>query len=529
MGGGAPLLCPGATGTRARRNGPCSPVRDMTLAPFPMRLLPLLALALALAVEAAPRRVVVATGDDCQEAALNSQTLAFYTVLLTRPGESVLSVSEFSERLFPQPSGGFEDLRRQLEAARGQFYEGQHAKATQATEEVLRQVERLPPGEERWRLFVDGQLLQALNHRAQGRVKESDAAFRQVLRLAPQHALDPNHFTPSTRQAFEKLRRELTRGPKVRLSVKSTVSLSEVYLDGLLVGETPLELQLPAGTYGLSLKKGAALSFPRQLTLQGEEVPLLVDLAYEGSVTATPFPCLFSPESDEQLPLYAMRLGGTLGVEEVILVRLESVGAGPQYLAANVIHVEGGRKGRGAGFPTQGLEPRPEDLTALVAYITTGQPQPRLVELAPGGALPPQPPSLLPPGQEATASARPEARQPASLHPLRLTSYAALGAGVLAAGAAGVVRLSAGKDLEELTPRLTANGRVSAEDTRGQQLLTSLVRKSHLMTGLLIGSGVAVAGGGTLFFLAPATTPPPVSVGVSVEDGGLSANLSGTF
>jgi hypothetical protein len=492
-------------------------------------LLPLLALALASAVEAAPRRVVVATGDDCQDAALSSQTLAFYTVLLARPGERVLSVAEFSERLFPQPSSGFEELRRQLEAARGHFYEGQHAQATQTTEAVLQQVERLPPGEEHWKLFVDAQLLQALNHRALGRVKESDAAFRQVLRLAPQHALDPNYFTPSTRQAFEKLRRELTRGPKVRLSVKSTVSLSEVYLDGLLVGETPLELQLPAGTYGLTLKKGAALSFPRRLAVQGEELPMLVDLAYEGALTASPFPCLISQEDDAQVPLYAMRLGGTLGVEEVILVRLESVSSGPPYLAANVIHVEGGRKGRGAGFPTQGLEPRPEDLTALVDYITTGQPQSRLVELAPGGALPARRPGLVPPRQEATASARPEARQPASLHPLRLTSYAALGAGVLAAGAAGAVRLSAGKDLEELTPRLNANGRVSAEDVRGQQLLTSVVRKSHLMTGLLIGSGVAVAGGATLFFLAPATTPPPVSVGVSVEEDGLSARLSGTF
>jgi hypothetical protein len=471
--------------------------------------------------------MVVATGDDCQDAALNSQTQAFYTVLLARPGESVLSVAEISERLFPQPASSFEDLRRQLEAARGQFYEGQHAKASQATEEVLAQVERLPPGEEHWKLFADAQLLVALTHRAQGRVKESDAAFRQVLRLAPQHALDPNYFTPSTRQAFEKLRRELTRGPKVRLSVKSTVSLSEVYLDGLLVGETPLELQLPAGTYGLTLKKGAALSFPRRLAVQGEEVPMLVDLAYEGALTVTPFPCLVSQDSDEQVPLYAMRLGGTLGVEEVILVRLERVSSGPQYLAANVIHVAGGQKGRGAGFPTQGLEPRPEDLTALVDFITTGQPQSRLVELAPGGALPAPRPGLVP-SQEATASARPEARQPAGIHPLRLTSYAALGAGVLAAGAAGVVRLSAGQDLEALTPRLNANGRVNAEDTRGQQLLTSLVRKSNLMTGLLIGSGVAVAGGATLFFLSPAA-PPPVSVGVSADADGLSASLSGTF
>ena len=190
-----------------------------------------LALALGGAAGAAPRRVVVASGD-CKDAELSGQTKALYDKLVARPGENVLGAADFAERLFPQPSGSFEDIKRQLEAAQGQFYEARYAKAAQALDEVLRQVARLPPGEARWKLYVDAQLLQAMNHRSQGKVKESDDAFRNVLRLEPKYTLDPDYYTPSTRQAFDKLRRELARAKKVKLSVKSNLSPSEVFLEG---------------------------------------------------------------------------------------------------------------------------------------------------------------------------------------------------------------------------------------------------------------------------------------------------------
>ncbi|HEY0094588.1 MAG TPA: hypothetical protein VGB96_09700, partial [Archangium sp.] len=165
-----------------------------------------LALALGGVAGAAPRRVVVASGD-CQDAELSAQSKTLYDKLVSRPGENVLSAADFAERLFPQPSGSFDDIQRQLEAAQGQFYEARHAKAAQALDDVLRQVPRLPPGEARWKLYVDAQLLLAMNQRALGKVKESDDAFHNVLRLEPAYALDPDYYTPSTRQAFDKLRR----------------------------------------------------------------------------------------------------------------------------------------------------------------------------------------------------------------------------------------------------------------------------------------------------------------------------------
>ncbi|MFY0582999.1 PEGA domain-containing protein [Cystobacter fuscus] len=309
-----------------------------------------LALALGGMTQAAPRRAVLASGD-CKDAALSSQTKALHDTLSARAGEDVLTPADFAERLFPPPSGSLADIQRQFEAARGQFYEARHTRAVQSLGEVLEQVVRLPVGETRWKLFVDTWLLQGMTLRALGRMKESDEAFLNVLRLDAQYQLDPDYYTPSTRQAFDKLRRELARARKVRLSVKSSAPSSEVFLDGRSVGQTPLALEVPPGTYSLTLKKGEAVSFPRQLSVQGEETPVHVDLTYEGAVSATPFPCLATPEEGgEQGLSYAVRLGGTLGVEEVIVVRLE----GEQR--AQVARRHGAQRGRWAEAARGGLQ-----------------------------------------------------------------------------------------------------------------------------------------------------------------------------
>lgn len=497
---------------------------------------------LAAVAQASPRRLVVATGD-CKEADLNGQARAFHETLSARPGEDVLTVAAFAQRLFPQNSGSFEDLRRQLDGAQGLFYEARYAKAAQAVDEVLAQLPGQPPGEARWKLYVSAQLLHGLNFRALGKEKESDAAFRQVLRVEPGYQLDPDYYTPATRRAFEAQRRELARSPKVKLAVKSTQPGSEVYLEGRRVGQTPLALEVPAGTYELTVKKGAAVSFPRQLEAAGPEVAVLVDLAYEGSVSASPFPCLSTSGEPDKVLGHAVRLGGTLGVEEVIAVRLEPASSGPRWLAATVLNVEGGQKLREGGFKTQGVEAGAEALAALVDFVTTGKARPELVVLKPDSRppwdtesaepspeLPPRPAEKLPaPALELSAAQRlPEPGAP-GVRPLRLASYVTLGVGVAALGAAGTLRLTAQPEYEALRQRLNEDGLVAAEDTQGQRLLQGLAQKNLLMSGLLIGSGVALATGTALFFLSAEQPQAALSVGVAPTPGGATATVAGHF
>jgi hypothetical protein len=502
-------------------------------------------LILSLAVNAAPRRLVVASGE-CKDAELSSQVRAFHEALKARQDQEVMSPASFSERIFPAPSGSFEDLQRQLDAAQDHFYEARYAKAEQAINDALKEISRLPAGEARWKLFANAQLLHGLNYRSMGKVKESDAAFRNVLRLQPQHKLDPSLYAPSVRQAFEKVRTELAKVKKGKLSVKSTLPASEVYLDGLKAGQTPLSMDVIAGTYDITLVKGSAVSFPRQIQVQGADTPVLVDLAFEGAVSASPFPCLASPDkSDERTLSHAVRLGGTLGVEEVIVVRLESPSSGPKWFAATVLNVEGGQKIREGGFKTQGLDAPPDSLSALVDFVTTGKSPSGLVVPNTNGKAPwskpsasdaplasssppstpdVQAPNRLPEGGLSSTGPAPEPRPG-----LRTASYVALGAGAAALGGAGVVRLLAQKDLDALEKRLNSSGRINAGDEEALQLRSSLASKGNLLTGLLIGSGAALTTGAVLFLVSPSHTPPPVSVGVSASPAGASASFSGSF
>ena len=293
------------------------------------------------------------------------------------------------------------------------------------------------------------------------------------------------------------------------------------------MGQTPLVLEVPAGAYDLSVKKGEALSFPRQLPVQGEETPVLVDLAYEGAISASPFPCLASDGEGETELSHAVRLGGTLGVEEVIVVKLEGASGGPKWLAATVLNVEGGQKLREGGFKTQGLDAPAESLNALVDFVTTGKDQPSLVVARPNIQPPWEQPSV---GQ---AALTPEVTaKSGSVRPLRVVSYVTLGMGVAALAGAGLVRLSAQPEWEELTDPKNGHlpgGKIQATDARGVELLRNVAQKQNTMVVLLIGSGAAIATGTVLFFLSPNEAPPPVSVGVMAGPDGAGATLSGTF
>src|SRR5687768_8848427 len=105
--------------------------------------------------QAAPRRMVVASGE-CKDLELSSHAKAFHDALKARQEpESVLSVAAFSERLFPPATRSFEDIQRQLDAAQDQFYEARYAKAEQAINEALKEISRLPVGEPRWQLYAN--------------------------------------------------------------------------------------------------------------------------------------------------------------------------------------------------------------------------------------------------------------------------------------------------------------------------------------------------------------------------------------
>ena len=82
---------------------------------------------------------------------------------------------------------------------------------------------------------------------AQRRRDASDDAFRAVLQVDPRHVMSADAFSPTFRQRFDKLRAELARARKVRLSVQSQPAGATVYVDGFALGHTPANLDLVPG------------------------------------------------------------------------------------------------------------------------------------------------------------------------------------------------------------------------------------------------------------------------------------------
>src|ERR1700737_819047 len=217
---------------------------------------------------ASPRVVVVAVGK-CEDSELVSNFRQFSSALQSRLGPELLEQQQLLEKLPAHSKQTTEELERQLEALRIQFYQADNSKSEHQLQLALAEIERLPPGEPRRRLWVDAKLLHAHILRASGRSSEADDAFRRVLRLDPNHVLNPDFFSPLAQSRFERIRRDLARVPKVTVTVSSEPAGSAVYLDGLkLSEETPSSVELIPAGYVLAVSKDGLVSFPHRFSLE---------------------------------------------------------------------------------------------------------------------------------------------------------------------------------------------------------------------------------------------------------------------
>jgi tetratricopeptide (TPR) repeat protein len=94
------------------------------------------------------------------------------------------------------------------------------------------------------------------NYMAKGLVEEALEEFRKVVRLDPERELVKGSFFQDAIDGFEKAKEEVLSSPQATLTVRSSPSLSEVYLDSRKVGVTPLTVKVvPPGRHQLRLEK----------------------------------------------------------------------------------------------------------------------------------------------------------------------------------------------------------------------------------------------------------------------------------
>jgi len=300
---------------------------------------------------AAPRMALVALGD-CKDPDLLRYARQFEERLSERVGPQLLPEEQFQARVGPPPTHALDEARRQVSTAENLFYNDRVADSLALLDQTLAELERLPPGPERAKIFGDAQLIRGMTLSAQRRRDASDDAFRAVLRVDPRHVMSPDAFSPTFRQRFEKLRTELARARKARLSVQSQPTGATVYVDGFALGHTPATLDLVPGTYQ--------------------------------TIPPSRAPCLQQPRDGRETPLgNALKLALLLEVDQLVVLRLDRPAAGPSWLSAAVLNAQTAQRTREGGIQLGSGRSGGDDLGELARFVVTGEAGERVVPVNP--------------------------------------------------------------------------------------------------------------------------------------------------
>jgi hypothetical protein len=328
---------------------------------------------LSITTSASPRMVSLAAGD-CGAADLREGARLFNGFLTASLPEAALIDSQKAiGALKSPPSFGAEEISRMLDTARSYFYNSNYSKAQLQLDEAQRAIEALPPGQERWKLFLRAQLLDAQVAGARGQPDRAEQAFRRILSLQPDFSLTAELNPPSLRLHFSRAKEKLASEPKALFMVRSEPSGADVFLDGFAVGKTPLTARLFTGMHQMILAKGTFRSFSRPVRV-GTPETAHVDLELEGAIQLTPgSACIDKPNSrPEQQLREALKLAAFLGAEELTLVRVLREKPSSVWLAATVADVSSATEVRRAAVKRVNVH-EAEPVLALVQYVATGK------------------------------------------------------------------------------------------------------------------------------------------------------------
>ncbi len=310
---------------------------------------------------------------DCRDPELASAATSLSSALALQPNVRVMEPATAVGALGLAPTRSVEELQRQVDHAQQQFYRAHYQKALGNIAAAKKEVTRLPPGSTQWGLWVSIHLIEGLvlmRTRPNELPRES---FGQVLRLEPDHQLDPDYFGPSTVAKFDEVRREIRAAKRTRLLIKSNILGAEVFLDGRKVGVTPYAGSHVPGRYQLVIARGDERSLPRQIHLDGQPLEVQVDLRFEGALAGLRIPCTRAASDETTRLAHAMKLGGLLEVEQVVLLRFERPSAGAAWLSATLLTVSSGERVREGGLQVPDAGITNEGIAALAQFVATGE------------------------------------------------------------------------------------------------------------------------------------------------------------
>src|SRR5215472_14401855 len=311
---------------------------------------------------------VVALGR-CDDPASAIGARAFRALLATRLGPVLQSEVDTAAPIGGLATRTLEDLGHAVTVARAEFYKGRVSTAVTHLEGLSQEVTRLPPTDPRWALERDVWTLLA-QARAKSSRSAAEAALRRIYRVEPGYHPDTSLYPPSFRKLADEVRKKQARAATSRLDVAVSPPGADVYVDGRKLGQAPVSLRLPPGSYRVEADFGHRSPFR---TVQVPEAPQLappLELAaeVEGALHPDGGPCV-DPGKDPG-PVLA-RTASLLGVDRLLGLH----GEGPpdrRVLVLDEVDRSGAETRQARARLSPGA-PETEALAPLADLVATGR------------------------------------------------------------------------------------------------------------------------------------------------------------
>src|SRR3990172_1699928 len=204
-----------------------------------------------------PRMAVVAFGR-CGDLRLGQAARELRGELRQQQGPAVLSEDDTAVPGGGLPRSTLEEIRRAIASGRTDFENQNYGKAIATFRSVLPEIDRLPPGADRWGVAALARVEfahVAFFNEWRGQASET---FFEILRIQEDLKLEPLNYPPYLRGALEEARSAVRKARRFKLRVVSREPGALVFLNGRELGKTPFERKLVGGNYEVLVGESAA-------------------------------------------------------------------------------------------------------------------------------------------------------------------------------------------------------------------------------------------------------------------------------
>lgn len=156
--------------------------------------------------------------------------------------------------------------------------------------------------------------------------KQAAIEFEKVVMLDPQRELSPANFSPKVVQMFEKVKQRLIANNRITVKIDANVPKAKVYINGKLLGPTPIKARLIPGDYYFLFERKGMMPWSQLITLKDTVEHVTANM--RGAAESSDWNSMFQIREggDQQASMDELNsLARAVGGELIVLSNLERV------------------------------------------------------------------------------------------------------------------------------------------------------------------------------------------------------------